>query len=217
MVREDRDCGSRHAALLVDLAAVDVEPAIRVLARTERRQPTQDIVAARWGDRVGLRLVRHGERLLAYARRDGEPWGPPLAILDLPGLADDVLVGVAASGAEPPPREAFEALQVTFSGLQLLTSVPAPVFIRGDVSEDGSINVADPIAILMALFAGAPALPCYDAADANDDGAVDLADAVGILAYLFQRGPPPAEPFPACGEDGSEPDGLPHCVYQRCP
>lgn len=76
-----------------------------------------------------------------------------------------------------------------------------PQFLRGDVTEDGAVDLADPIAILGYLFSGAAEPNCLDAADANDDGAVDLADAISLLGYLFTGGLPPASPFPTPGAD----------------
>ncbi len=69
-------------------------------------------------------------------------------------------------------------------------------FRRGDVNADGAVNIADPIALLIALFADPHAPECEDAADANDDGQIDVADAIAILMHLFVNGgplPPPSE------------------------
>lgn len=82
-----------------------------------------------------------------------------------------------------------------------------PQFVRGDGNQDGTVNVADPIASLSWLFSGGPEPACPDAADANDSGALDIADAVYTLAYLFSGGLPPAPPFPAPGADPTG-DGL---------
>ncbi|MBN1419434.1 MAG: DUF1565 domain-containing protein [Planctomycetes bacterium] len=59
-----------------------------------------------------------------------------------------------------------------------------PRFIRGDASDDGKIDIADPIRILAYLFAAAPG-GCLDAFDAGDDGSVGLADPVLLLNGLF--------------------------------
>jgi hypothetical protein len=80
--------------------------------------------------------------------------------------------------------------------------IAAGPFVRGDVNQDGTLDVSDPISILMYLFVeghGAPG--CLDAADLNDSGALEIGDGVFGLSYLFAGGPPPAAPFPACGED----------------
>ena len=78
----------------------------------------------------------------------------------------------------------------------------AVVFRRGEVNQDGKINVADVLSLLAASFAGAE-LQCSDAADANDDGKLNIADPIYLLQYLFRGGDPPPAPFPGCGEDPS--------------
>ncbi len=66
-------------------------------------------------------------------------------------------------------------------------------FVRADANADGETDVADPVAILLHLFAG-KALPCLDAADVDDLGSIEITDAIYLLSYLFQAGPPPAAP-----------------------
>ncbi len=90
------------------------------------------------------------------------------------------------------------------------------LFVRGDVNDDDTINIADAISLLGHLFGGAPAPGCIDAADANDDGAMNIADAISILGHLFGGEGPLPLPFPACGPDPT-PDDLPVCVYSHCP
>ena len=74
--------------------------------------------------------------------------------------------------------------------------------IPGDITQDGSFDLTDGIALLGYLFQGTPArLPCGDGTaedpaniallDDNGDGDVNLSDAVYILVYLFSGGPPP--------------------------
>jgi hypothetical protein len=73
-------------------------------------------------------------------------------------------------------------------------------FVRGDVNQDGAINIADAIAALDYLFAGRSSLPCFDAADVNDDEAVNIADPIFVLGWLFGGGPLPPPPN-ECGPD----------------
>ncbi len=80
------------------------------------------------------------------------------------------------------------------------------VFVRGDANGDGSVNIADAVAILSFLFAHLPTVACGDHADANDDGAANIADPIYILQYLFARGAPPPRPFPAPGLDATPND-----------
>ena len=96
-------------------------------------------------------------------------------------------------------------------GLEFLSPLGPATFIRGDANRDGSVEIADAITVLNALFASRGPLPCEDAADSNDDGALNIADPVSLLAYLFSGGPPPPEPTMTPGVDPTS-DGL-NCVF----
>ncbi|MBI4582557.1 MAG: galactose oxidase [Planctomycetes bacterium] len=84
-----------------------------------------------------------------------------------------------------------------------------PPFRRGDVNRDGALDLADPVRLLLYLFASAQAFPCADAGDFDDDGALAIADAVGLLSYLFLQGPPP--PAPTLPEGGDPSGDLLEC------
>lgn len=75
-------------------------------------------------------------------------------------------------------------------------------FVRGDVSFDGGIDLADAVRILQFLFAG-EAIPCVPVADASGRSGeplrIDIADPVFLLNYLFLGSAPPTAPFPDCG------------------
>ncbi len=73
-------------------------------------------------------------------------------------------------------------------------------FVRGDLNNDRTLNLSDPVRILEQLFAGAP-IDCGDASDADDSSRVDIADAVYLLRFLFQGGNPPPYPYPTVGGD----------------
>ncbi len=79
---------------------------------------------------------------------------------------------------------------------------PAEPFLRGDGNADGTVDVADAIFSLSALFSGGPLGECLDALDSNDDGLIDVADPVALLDSLFGATvtPLPA-PSASCGED----------------
>jgi len=88
------------------------------------------------------------------------------------------------------------------SGPQARADVP---FVRGDVNQDGAVQMSDSLSIICELFLGCPLASCRDAADVNDSGEVDVADPIYLLNYLFVDGdmrPPP--PFPGCGTDPTE-------------
>ncbi len=76
-------------------------------------------------------------------------------------------------------------------------------FLRGDVNQDGDLDLADPIATLNFLFLpGSAPLPCDDAADANDDGTIDCADTIFTLIFLFLDSTNPIPPpYGELGED----------------
>ena len=85
---------------------------------------------------------------------------------------------------------------VAFVLLPLSSARPA-TFIRGDVDENGTVQITDGIRILNHLFAGDPSeLPCRDAADANDAGDVNISDGVYLLSFLFAGGGPPRASAP---------------------
>ena len=81
------------------------------------------------------------------------------------------------------------------------------IFLRGDVTCDGLVNIAD-VAMIAAYVAGSGSAPVLlDSADVDDNGVVHIGDAVVLATWLFDGGPPPALPFPDPGEDPT-PDGL---------
>jgi hypothetical protein len=78
-------------------------------------------------------------------------------------------------------------------------------FIRNDMNQDGSENIADPVQGLNYLFGGGT-MACEDAADVNDDGSINIADIIYSLSVLFGipiGGSVPTVPAPAgaCGPD----------------
>ncbi len=96
----------------------------------------------------------------------------------------------------------------------VMTPVVTP-FLRGDVNGDSTLNLADGISQLAALFSGAGPVDCADSADTNDDGSFNIADTIYLLSFLFTSGPPPPAPFPNCGLD---PTGdLLGCSFSPCP
>lgn len=72
-------------------------------------------------------------------------------------------------------------------------------FLRGDVNDDGTIDISDAIRLLNWLFLGGEQVPCKAAGDANGDGTLDISDAPRLLRYVFSSGSPPVAPFPHCG------------------
>jgi hypothetical protein len=96
---------------------------------------------------------------------------------------------------------------------------PGTELIRGDFNQDGSFDIADPVAVLAMLFPQPPFPPvpdCDDAADANDDGTLNIADPIALLGALFGTGPLPPAPFPSCGGDPTA-DSLACTDHAACP
>lgn len=96
-----------------------------------------------------------------------------------------------------------------------ITVIPRELFVRGDSNLDGRLEISDAIHMLHFLFLGGAELTCRDAADTDDDGMHSLTDSIGLLGFLFLGGPPPAGPWPECGEDPTE-DGLDCVVRPGC-
>ena len=86
------------------------------------------------------------------------------------------------------------------------------MFLRGDATANGGIDIADCIFILQYLFSSGKPPKCMDSADVDDNNMVNIADAIAILSYLFGGAFHPAFPFPGAGIDGT-PDNLPPCTY----
>lgn len=80
-------------------------------------------------------------------------------------------------------------------------------FERGDVDDNGSLQINDAIQILNYLYTGGYSPDCIDAADIDDDGSVQINDAVMLLNYLYNGGPAPAFPHQTFGLDPTA-DGL---------
>jgi hypothetical protein len=111
-----------------------------------------------------------------------------------------VLVDLDGDGALEAAAADSRELAVTV--LRPAGAAAAPRFRRGDVERNGSVGLADAIAILNWLFLRGPSPACLDAADADDNGQVNLTDAVSLLGFLFLGAgePPPPGPY-TCGSD----------------
>jgi hypothetical protein len=92
-----------------------------------------------------------------------------------------------------------------------------PIFVRGDCNADGANNIADVVAALGFLFAGAGIPLCGDACDINDDGGFDISDAVFLLSNLFSDGNFPPAPYPNCGVDATDTDSIDCDSFPPCP
>ncbi len=116
-------------------------------------------------------------------------------------------------------RRALWRALLALAGSCLISSAEEP-FVRGDANQDGALDVADPVFILIHhLFSPVGEnLLCLDALDADDSGEIDLSDPIYLLRFLFLRGPPPPFPFPGCGPDPTEDRNHLDCPnFRTCP
>ncbi|MEM7165349.1 MAG: hypothetical protein AAF581_07795 [Planctomycetota bacterium] len=111
------------------------------------------------------------------------------------------------------PLSSFSAVPEMVPGIVEIAT-PTLGFTRGDCYTDGTVNIVDIVAALLAAFpppGTAPSYGCADACDANDDGDLTIADAVALLNFIFAVPPLPIPPPHGCGIDTSI-DGL-GCSY----
>ncbi len=99
-------------------------------------------------------------------------------------------------------------LVLAIFALSTLSAADDGNFVRGDVTGNGVIDIADPINLLSYLFVPSTPVPgCLDALDVDDSGSVTIGDAINVLDFLFALGTPPPSPWPNCGTDRS-PDSV---------
>ncbi|MFP6737937.1 MAG: dockerin type I repeat-containing protein [Planctomycetota bacterium] len=91
------------------------------------------------------------------------------------------------------------------------------LFRRGDVNDDGTIDISDAVFSLGALFLGTRNPPCLGAANVNGDGGFNISDPVFLLDHIFLGGPPPPTPFPSCGMSSLGTDAKLGCERTACP
>lgn len=94
-----------------------------------------------------------------------------------------------------------------------ITVVDQYGFLRGDINGDGTVDIADPIALLIRLFEGGAPSSCVEADDVNDDGSVDVADPIALLYYVVLGATPPPPPSPECGYADADLG----CEEEACP
>lgn len=80
-------------------------------------------------------------------------------------------------------------------------------FQRGDVNDDGDVDIVDLVRTIRYIFALDAIVPrCAKAADVNDDGEVGIADALDQVQYFFLGRATIAVPAGFCGVDVTEDD-----------
>ena len=89
-------------------------------------------------------------------------------------------------------------------------------FVRGDINQNGSGNVADAVVLLRRMFGIDLQGNCLATWDTDGEGGLDLSDVILLLRWLFAGGVEPAAPFPTCGV-GADPLALPCEMHDYCP
>lgn len=67
-----------------------------------------------------------------------------------------------------------------------------PVYICGDVNDDGSLDPLDINYLVAFMYKGGPAPPIWPAADVDGSGEIDPLDLTYLVYYVYKGGPPPA-------------------------
>ncbi len=205
ILRENLDSGARFVGVLLDPRRI--VGGFRFL----RREETSGESTRTKGDFARLpdtwvQIRREGNEFIGLSSFDGERWAEIDRVsLDFP---DTILVGVAAGGSGDERDQSFSSVRARVSNIELSPAqMNEPTFRRGDPNADGTLNIADGVAVLEILFGTSGQFGCSKSADANDDGATNIADALYIFNFLFGDGPALPPPSTECGEDPT-PDDL---------
>ena len=176
------------------------------------------------GEEIGRFNVAEGEVNNDTTAITANPAGEP--VIDSPveiSIARDLLVEGNNIIAFSVHNATLNSSDLTF--IPTLIRIPSgegpgPVvgdlFLRGDVDDNGFVNLTDAVALLLYLFQQGNEPRCLDATDIDDNGFMNLTDGVSLLNHLFRAGPAPQPPgFLECGEDPTE-DTLGDCTSSGC-
>jgi hypothetical protein len=144
-----------------------------------------------------------------------DPTGTLLSRTDLPSSAVLARFPETSLSVRTLPGDERSVLFLAHVGTLDDCGLPNTTFRRGDVNDDGALDMTDPVRIFEFLFLGASRPGCHRTADTNDNGTIDLSDGVYALNYLFSGGPAIRAPFPACGTDETT-DVLDCDQFQSC-
>lgn len=135
----------------------------------------------------------------------------------VPSTGSAFINGIAYTpvGSDGNPSE-FLVGNDTGTLYELSLKLPGVGFVRGDVDQNGSIELTDAINIIQFVFNIAATPDCLDAADANDDGSVNVTDGPFLLQFVFNIGSPPPLPFGVCGLDPTN-DPIDCASFTACP
>ena len=209
MVRESNDAGARNVFVFLSqrVDAFQHRFAWRSTPEGRTRSSSRDVYDT---PQAWLRIERRGDLISGRLSLDGENWTAPDTI-DLPGLPEEVHVGIASShvGVEPPVA--------TVCNVSFKPSPAAASFIRGDCDGDGSpcSGVNDALVLLNWLFLGRNVPPCLVACDPDSSGTLNVLDAIHGLNFCLVGAAPPGAPFPDCGP-ADDSDRTLSCATSTC-
>jgi len=115
-----------------------------------------------------------------------------------------ILSNPAYRGGDDVRHEGAWLLLGYYEGLTGETGPGPTSFVRGDVNDDESVDLADAVKIIMYLFRGV-SIRCQVAADLDGNAFVNVSDAAYVLNFQFRHGPPPPSPFPEPGPADDDP------------
>ena len=207
-----------YARKVVELELVTIESLVLSCAIDD------GFVAYVNGEEIGRFNVADGEVNNDTTAITANPTGEP--VIDNPveiAIARDLLVEGNNIIAFSVHNATLNSSDLTF--IPTLIRIPSgegpgPVvgdlFLRGDVDDNGFVNLTDAVALLLYLFQQGNEPRCLDATDIDDNGFMNLTDGVSLLNHLFRAGPAPQPPgFLECGEDPTE-DTLGDCTSSDC-
>jgi hypothetical protein len=142
----------------------------------------------------------------AIVRLDAVKVGPDQSV------PDTIDTFIYHSATEDPDNELDVGASLGFCVELGLESVMS--FHRGDVDDNGDLQLTDAVNLLSFMFLGMASPTCMDAADADNNGMIDITDAIFILNRLFLGGPELPAPGPDCGVDSG--DSLGCFIYTNC-
>ncbi|MEC7922604.1 MAG: hypothetical protein VX496_04285 [Planctomycetota bacterium] len=178
------------------------------------------------GQEVGRFNVAEGEVNNDTMANGANPQGEP--VINTPveiAIAKDLLVDGENIIAVSVHNATLTSSDLTF--IPTLIQIPGEggggpgpaedLFLRGDVDDNGFVNLTDAVSLLLYLFQQGNEPNCTDSTDIDDNGFVNLTDGVSLLNHLFRAGPAPQAPgFLECGVDPTADDGLGNCSSSAC-
>jgi hypothetical protein len=177
------------------------------------------------GIEIGRFNVPDGEILNTTAAITANPNGEP--VIDSPqefAIARELLVEGENIIAVSVHNAGLGSSDLTF--IPTLIKIPGEgggpgpqedLFLRGDVDNNGFVNLTDAVSLLLYLFQQGNEPSCTDSTDIDDNGFVNLTDGVSLLNHLFRAGPAPQAPgFLECGVDPTPDDALGNCSSSAC-